>query len=132
MKQIPISRFLNMSLEDFLQKVGAVQGNSSYPSQVYLSDEDAATLKRAQRRKFRAEKPYLRKRYIDVANETYWLQYGPNTTLGKAVRPGYALIDVDSIPKTPEVYSYKVTAVCIPTRMERIKAFLRKCFAFRG
>ena len=57
---------------------------------------------------------------IDDAVGAYWLMYGPSTIVGGAVRPGYALVDVEKIEKDielskkPQTYSYEITAVEAP------------------
>lgn len=137
MKEVKISHLLNSNLITFLKKVGAAPGPVGYPSEVFLSERDAATLKRNNRKKFRKEYRYASKKVIDISIGTAWLQLGPNTTLGKAIRPGYALIDVDTInakeKSRTDVYTYKVTFVETPlTRWQKIKKFFDKHFVFRG
>jgi hypothetical protein len=115
MKQVRISHLLNCSLGAFLVKLGAGPNKIGYPQYVYISDDDAAVLKRNNRRKIRKEYPYLSKRKLDNVLGQSWLQYGPNSSLGKVIRPGYALVDVQSIKADEEhrlaPYEYKVTAV---------------------
>lgn len=136
MREIKVSHLLNCTLEDFLAKVGAAPDKIGYPSEVFISNEDAAVLKRNNRRKMRKEHRYASKASIDKGIGLYWLQYGPSNLLGKAVRPGYALVDAKMIEKlhkqhtTP--YKYEVTAVSEPTRWEKIKKFFDKHFVFRG
>lgn len=125
MKEIAVSRYLNMELTEFLNKMGAKDGNTSYPGHVYLSTEDAAQLRRANRRMFRAKYPYASKLKIDSMIGTFWLMYGPNQSISKAVRPGYALVEVEAIEadkRASRTYEYKVTAVAAPlTLWQRIK-----------
>lgn len=116
MKQVKITkRDLLKTPEDFLRKVGAVRGSTSYPSCVQMSHEDLAVLKKNYRRRFRKAKPWLRKRQVDSAVGNCILMYGPATIYGEAIRPGYVLVDDsfidDDVKKSSEPYTYKVVAV---------------------
>lgn len=97
MKQIKITpKLLNMHLEDILIHAGAVYEQQAFPEHVYLSDKDFKSLKGRLRRKFRK---LTNMDSIDYYLGVYILNLGPNTSLGKVIKPGTMLVDDYAIAK---------------------------------
>jgi hypothetical protein len=138
MREVPISRYLNMNLVDLLRKLDAVGETSTYATRVYLSHEDAAVLRRNNRRKIRSQMKYASKKAVDHAIGMDWLNHGPNTSLGKSIRPGWALVDDDGIrtdkfvERVRKAIEEKLEEPQPPTLKERLLAFFEKHFIFRG
>jgi len=88
---------LRRSLVELMDKYGLKHANRVYPSFLHMSEEDAAVLRRNNRRQIRAEMPNATKRKVDYTIGMEWLNYGPNTRYGKVLKPGYILIDADGL-----------------------------------
>jgi hypothetical protein len=70
----------------------------AYPSQVYLSDEDYAYLRKQLERSMRKVfGRYATRKGIDYEVGLELLNLGPSTLLGKSIRPGYAVLDEDGL-----------------------------------
>lgn len=130
---------LKLDLEAFLVRVGAVREKQGFPQHVYLSTEDSAVLRRNARRSLRKQYPRVSKRQIDYGIGSSWLMFGPNELLNRAVRPGYALVNVtaidESYQRTLEAREQEAAAAVAeamakqkPTIISRMKDFFRKSF----
>lgn len=100
MKTIKLTkRTLRLHPADLLIKLGAVdlEKKRAYPSHVYFSKEDYKELRVNLRKNAKKQYPGFRSRYIDSAVGMELLNYGPNQNLEEAIRPGYVLVDFDSI-----------------------------------
>jgi hypothetical protein len=115
---------LNLYLEEFLAKFDATRAMIGYPSHVFISDEDAAVLRRNNRKRYRKQQPDATKHRIDHNIGSYWLQYGPSSLLGKIVRPGYVMVDIVEIDK--DARELIVKAVLKPTLAEQIMQLVRR------
>ncbi len=98
MKQVKISKsLLKKHPADILLAFGVTKINICYPQHVYFSGEDYKILRKNLRAKAKKEYPGATAKIITSAVEMELLNFGPNESLAKAIRPGYALIDTDSI-----------------------------------
>ena len=102
MKTIKLTKkMLKMHPADLLIKLGAVdkEEKNVFPSHVYFSKEDYKELRT--NLKFLAKKsaPNTSERLLNYSVNVDSLNYGPNQSLEKAIRPGYALIDEEAIEK---------------------------------
>ena len=101
MKVIKLTkRDLNLSPDDLLRKVGAVNEDlqRAYPSEVHMSEEDYKTLAKNVKAKFRKEYPYISKKALESAVGMCLLNYGPNTSaFSKAIKPGFVVVDTDKL-----------------------------------
>jgi hypothetical protein len=86
-----------------LKKVGALQGNQAFPSDVYISEEDYKTLEYATTQF--GKKMGFRGDRLKSAVGFELLNLGPNTLLAKALKPGYVLVDDDAIRQSTEAKS---------------------------
>lgn len=114
---------LNLTLEDFLVKFDAARAKIGFPQSVFLSDEDAAVLRRNNRRKLRKQYPDGSKHMIDHNIGSYWLQYGPSSLMGKAIRPGYVFVDIADIDNEARKHIIKVEVE--PTLSSRLLELVR-------
>lgn len=100
MMQVKLSkRILNMEPSDILVKLGAWSQDlkHAYPSRVFVSAEDYKTIKKNLAARYKKMFPYASRRRISCEVGMDLLGFGPNQSLEKAVRPGYALVDYNGI-----------------------------------
>lgn len=98
MKAIKLNkRLLNKHPADILIEFGAVDLNQGFPEHVYFSKEDYQTLKKNLIKKAKKELKGYSNHYIKYAVGVELLQFGPNESLASAIKPGFALIDMDAI-----------------------------------
>jgi hypothetical protein len=94
MKMVKIKKsLLKKPMPDILRELGVVIDNQSYPSLVFMSEQDISIIKKSCRKEAKKQYPYAEKRRIDMVAGMEFLNYGPNSTLEKAIKPGYAIID---------------------------------------
>jgi len=108
MKQIKVNKRLFQSEPSKLLKaVGAVVGYQAYPSDVYVSKEDYKSMVKATIKMFRKEYPYMKpsSTKLRASIGVHLLNLGPNETLGDAIKPGYVLVDEDSIKEAVKLES---------------------------
>jgi hypothetical protein len=79
--------------EKLLRKVGAVEENQAFPDCVYLSKEDTATLRKNLMVQAKKQYPYLKKDKIEGIVAMELLNLGPNESLAKVLKKGYAVVD---------------------------------------
>lgn len=82
---------------DLLVKLGASNATSTFPQHVYFSKVDYKTLENNVRKLAKKQFPYYTKKYIDSVVGFEMLNYGPNSGLEDAIKPGFAVIDVGAI-----------------------------------
>lgn len=94
-------RMLNTDPQDLLIKLGAVDLKAKivFPSEVYFSKADYLTLTKQIKKLFLKQYPGLDSRRLASAVGMTLLSYGPNCSLQDAIKPGYALVDVDTIER---------------------------------
>jgi hypothetical protein len=103
MKAVKLTkRMLKMHPADLLVKIGAVDKDKkqAYPGDVYFSREDYQELKKNLKESAKKEsefRPSTKRLAYIVSVEL--LNYGPNESLGDAIRPGWALVDEEAIEK---------------------------------
>ena len=97
---------LQKTPEALLRKLKVVdeKAKKAFPEHVFLSLKDYDTLKSNLRKRYRKEKPYLRKKNLDFAVGIHLLGFGPNTTIGGVIKPGYAIVDMDGVKDQKTVY----------------------------
>jgi len=81
----------NMEVTDLLKSVGLVDGSQAYPSQLYVSKNDAKRLYK--KIEAMGRKQGYTKKGLKNAVGMHWLNYGPNTSLELAIKDGYAIIE---------------------------------------
>lgn len=101
-------RMLKMYPSDLLIKLEAnnPQKNVAYPMHVYFSKEDYKELKKNLIKRLVKQNWNKKERILSISFEMF--NYGPNESLGKAIRPGYALIDEEAIKA--EIVKEKILA----------------------
>jgi hypothetical protein len=106
MKKIKLNKKLLSKLpNDFLVSIGAADKEPKagrlqlYPELVFLSKEDAKKLKQNIAKAAKKQYPGMTKNYRDRVIGMEWLNFGPNESLSEAIKPGYALIDIETIQK---------------------------------
>lgn len=100
MKTIKLTqKMLKMHPADLLIKLGAVnlEQKLAFPQDVYFSKEDYKKLTDNLKSQAKKSNPHTPKRLLDYSVGVDMLNYGPNETLKDAIRPGYALVDFQSI-----------------------------------
>lgn len=90
-------KLLNKHPADLLKELGAVHGKYAYPSHVYFSKADYATLEKSLRTTFKKKYKGYTKRAEDIAVGMEMLNYGPNESFKDVIVPGYALIDLEAM-----------------------------------
>lgn len=100
MKVVKLTKkMLNMDPMDLLVVLGAFskEKKQTYPEHVYFSKEDYKTLRENIKKRLKKAYPDMSSHYLALSVGTELLAYGPSERLATAVKPGYALIDTDSI-----------------------------------
>jgi hypothetical protein len=100
MKVVKLTKkMLAMYPDDLLVKLGAVNNSKTvvYPCHVYFSEKDYETLKNSLKKKIKKEMVWATEKHIKTVVEFELLNVGPNEGLKKAIKPGFAIIDVESI-----------------------------------
>jgi hypothetical protein len=92
-------KMLNMHPADLLVSLGAVDGEkrTAFPQHVYFSKEDYTSLCQNLKNKFKKEIPGIRGKVLSYSVGMELLNYGPNESYRDAIRPGFALVDFESI-----------------------------------
>lgn len=92
---------LNMHPANLLVKLDAVSidQKTGYPQHVYFSKEDYKTLRLNLKKYAKKVAPHAPERLLNSSVGTDLLNYGPNTTLSNAIKPGYALVDYEAIDR---------------------------------
>lgn len=102
MKTVKLNKnMLALHPAKLLEKLGAinVEQNRVYPNHIYLSKEDYKTLSTNLTKKAQKTLKGYSKKYIDRSVSMELLNYGPNESLGDAIKKGFALIDLEGIEK---------------------------------
>lgn len=88
--------WLKKSPLDLLRALGAVQldKREAYPEKVYMSKEDYAKLRKNTMKLYRQEYGSLSSNALRNAVGMELLNFGPNQSLGNAIKPGYVLVEV--------------------------------------
>lgn len=66
--------------------------NQSYPENIYVSDEDYETLENNVKKIIKQEYPGITSKQMTSTLGMHMLNFAPNQSLGKAIKPGYALL----------------------------------------
>jgi hypothetical protein len=88
---------LNRLPEELLELLGLVEGNRAFPERLYLSRADSSTLRKYLKRTVKKGSKNAPAKYLQYVEGMHWLNYGPNESLDRAIKPGYALIDLKTI-----------------------------------
>lgn len=102
MKMVKLTKnMLKCYPADLLVALGAVDNNNTvtFPNHVYFSKEDYYELRSNVRKQAKKVYPNATKMRIDGIVGMELLNYGPNESLAEAIRPGYALVDLEKIKK---------------------------------
>ncbi len=105
MKTVKVTKkMLKLHPQDLLIKLGAanVEKRRAYPQHVYFSKADYKELRANVQKMAKKEYPYSSKKGLDYAVGMTLLDLGPNETLAEAIKPGYAVVDFDSIKAETE------------------------------
>ncbi len=105
MKVVKLNKkLLSLHPAIFLKKIGAINVEQTrvFPSDVYLSKKDYKSLEDTVRKMAKKEMPGATKVYINKQVSWEMLGYGPNESLGDAIKDGFALIDEEAIKKEVE------------------------------
>ena len=100
MKAVKLTKkMLRMHPADLLLELGAVNmpKTQAYPSCVYMSKADYKELRQNLVKSAKKQYPYATKNRLDSSVNMELLNYGPSESLQDAIKPGYVLLDVDSI-----------------------------------
>src|SRR5271166_5344616 len=98
MKTVKLTKkMLSMEPMNLLVKLGASNKTTTFPQHVYLSKKDYATIENNVRRLAKKQYPDYAKNYIDNVVGFEMLNYGPSSLLETALKPGFAVVDVDAI-----------------------------------
>ena len=99
MKTIKLTkRDLKLDLPALLRKVGLVSGNYTYPSDFYVSKNDAEELRKNLTEKAKKQKnPRIPRSQIAKAVAWEWFNFGPNSSLEDSIKDGYALLDFTNL-----------------------------------
>lgn len=97
MKVIKLKKSYLKDPETLLRKVGAVKDSKGLPSFVYISKEDYKTLRNNTKKCIKNTNPWASINAINYGTEFQLLDLGPNQGLEDAIKPGYALIDLEGI-----------------------------------
>jgi hypothetical protein len=92
-------KMLALDPVDLLKKLGACDSHTAFPNHVYFSKADYKTLKSNVRKLAKKQFMGYSKKYIDNVVGFEMLNYGPNSSLEDAIKPGHALIDEVGIGK---------------------------------
>jgi len=86
-------------ITQLLIDVGAVNDDMtrSFPSDVYISREDIKKMTKEVTKAFKREYPFVRSNKIKSSVAMHMLNYSPNESLADAIRPGYVLVDTETI-----------------------------------
>lgn len=100
MKTVKLTnKMLTLHPVDLLIKLGAVNLNKkrAYPSDVYLSEKDNNKLLKNLEKQAKKKLKGCSKTAIDYSVKADWLNYGPNSGLEKVLKPGWVVVDQDTI-----------------------------------
>ena len=97
MKVVKLKSKHYRDLEQLLRDAGAVVGTQAFPSDVYCSREDIKKMEKAIMKEFKKEYPYVRATKLKSSVAMHMLNLSPNESLADAIRPGYVLVDVETI-----------------------------------
>src|SRR5271156_6839651 len=90
-------KMLSLDPMDLLVKLGAANKTSTFPQHVYVSKKDYTAIESAVRKMAKKQFPGYSKKHIDNVVGFEMLNYGPNSLLENALKPGFAVVDVDAI-----------------------------------
>lgn len=102
MKTVKITKkMLKMHPADLLVNLGAVDKEKriAYPQHVYISKEDYKELRKNLKNLAKKSCPGATDHVLTYSIGVDLLNYGPNETLAEAIRPGYALVDEETIER---------------------------------
>jgi len=105
MKSIKLNKsLLKKHPADILVELGAVdkEKKQGYPGHLYFSAQDYKELRNNVTKLAKKERPYAPSKSIQATVGWVLLDYGPNESLGDAIKPGYALIDEEAIKNSKD------------------------------
>lgn len=90
---------LKKNWDEILENFGAVDRKAmkAFPSEVYMSKEDIKEVRKNYMGKLLKQYKGYTKKYLESAEAMEFLNLGANGTLEDAIKPGYALVDVEAI-----------------------------------
>lgn len=99
MKTLKLKAKHYKDLSQLLVDAGAadLKNNIAFPSDVYASKEDIKKMTKEITKLFKKEYPYINPKKLKTSIAMHMLNLSPNESLADAVRPGYVLVDDESI-----------------------------------
>ena len=100
MKTVKLTKkMLTLYPGDLLESLGAVnvEAKRAYPQHVYFSKKDYDELTKNVKRLAKKERPDATDKFIANVVGYTMLDLGPNETLADALKPGFAVVDIESI-----------------------------------
>lgn len=78
---------------NLLTSVGVIKNNIAFPERVFVGAETAKKMRKELVKSFKKVYPSITKRALDSAVALHWLNYGPNESLDKGIKLGYAIFE---------------------------------------
>lgn len=100
MKVVKLTKkMLNMHPADLLVKLDAVnlEQDLTFPGEVYFSEKDYKTLRANLVKSAKKQLGDVTKKTIELTVNMELLNFGPNESLAKVLKPGFALVDMNKI-----------------------------------
>lgn len=97
MKSIKLTSKMYSDLSLMMRELGASDGDSAYPSHVYVNNSTFKKIEQAITKQYKKEYPYISDRKLQSSVGFHMLNLSPSTVEGSGLKDGYALVDDNAI-----------------------------------